>query len=237
MDRAWRNSKGCAYNTGEIRSVAAKIFEKNMPICETRGVQGSRIDKKKHAHMATVANNDLTRGLRGRIGKWFVFRMVRGKTIVSHAPRKPDPLKQSRAQLQTRNTFREAAAWAVRILLDPAKKQYYADLAAAQALPNAYTAAVREYMCGVAAKRTDEQVVRSIQANQEKDEQQHVSLVSSRPQRTPAPAMIESAKQRISHRPNGIRFNKKDTVIIEGDDVWRMHQSLIHLCNKDPALN
>ena len=96
--------------------------------------------------MAIVANNDLTRGLRGRIGNWLVFRVVRGKTIASRAPRKPDPRKQSAAQRLTRSTFREASAWAVRILLDPVKKQYYANIAKAEALPNAYTAAVREYM-------------------------------------------------------------------------------------------
>lgn len=211
-----------------------------MPICETRGVQGSRIDKKKHAHMATVANNDLTRGLRGRIGKWFVFRMVSGKTIVSHAPRKPDPLKQSRAQLQTRNTFREAAAWAVRILLDPAKKQYYADLAAAQALPNAYTAAVREYMSGVAAKRTDEQLRHSEQTNNETDRMNNVQRISFEPsplQRTLSPCMSQSSERHISRSGKGIRFKQNDTVAIESDDVWRMHQSLIHLCNKDPAVN
>jgi hypothetical protein len=107
--------------------------------------------------MAIVANNDLTRGLRGRIGNWLVFRVVRGKTIASRAPRKPDPRKQSAAQRLTRSTFREASAWAVRILLDPVKKQYYANIAKAEALPNAYTAAVREYMREVAVRRMQDQ--------------------------------------------------------------------------------
>jgi|GEM_PF-3822787 hypothetical protein len=107
--------------------------------------------------MAIVANNDLTRGLRGRVGKWLVFRMVRGKTIASHAPKKPDPRKQSAAQRLTRSTFRDASAWAVRILMDPVKKQYYADIAKAQALPNAYTAAVREYMREVTVRRIKDQ--------------------------------------------------------------------------------
>lgn len=112
--------------------------------------------------MATVVNNDLTRGLRGRIGKWLVFRTFRGKTVVGHAPRKPDPLKQSAAQRQTRSTFREAAAWAVRILLDPGQKRYFTQLAKKQALPNAYTAALRDYMRGVAAKRVVEQTEHSV---------------------------------------------------------------------------
>ena len=96
--------------------------------------------------MAIVDNNDLTRGLRGRFGKSFVFRSLRGKTIASHAPRKPDPRKQGAAQRQTRTTFREAAAWAMHTLRDPKQKQFYQDRAKELALPNAYTAAVRAYM-------------------------------------------------------------------------------------------
>ena len=96
--------------------------------------------------MAIVDNNDLTRGLRGKVGKFFVFRSLRGKTIASHAPRKPDPRKQSAAQRQTRTMFREAAAWAVQVLRDPKKKQFYQDRAMELALPNAYTAAVRAYL-------------------------------------------------------------------------------------------
>ena len=188
--------------------------------------------------MATVANNDLTRGLRGRIGKWFVFRMVRGKTIVSHAPRKPDLLKQSAAQRQTRNTFREAAAWAVRILLDPAKKQHYADLAKAQSLPNAYTAAVREYMRGVAART--ELLHHSEQTNNETDRIKNVKRISfapSPPQRTPAPGMSQNSERHISRSTKGLRFNQNGTLPIGSDDVWQTHQNLIHLSNKDPTFN
>ncbi len=45
--------------------------------------------------MAAEMNNDLTHGLRGRVGEYFVFRKVRGMTIAHRAPRKPDPKKQS----------------------------------------------------------------------------------------------------------------------------------------------
>ena len=96
--------------------------------------------------MATVINNDLTRGLRGRVGKWIVFRTRGGKTFAGHAPRKPDPAKQSVAQRQTRSAFREAAAWAVRTLKDPEQREYYLAIAKAESLPNAYTAALRAYM-------------------------------------------------------------------------------------------
>lgn len=96
--------------------------------------------------MAIVFNNDLTLGLRGRVGKTFVFRVVGGRTIVSHAPRKPDPGKQSPAQRQTRANFKEAAAWAVRTLMNPKTKLYYQERAKALGLPNAYIAAVSDYM-------------------------------------------------------------------------------------------
>jgi hypothetical protein len=96
--------------------------------------------------MAIVDDNDLTRGLRGRFAKSFVFRSLRGKTIASHAPRKPDPRKQSAAQRQTRTSFREAAAWAMHTLGDPKQKKFYRDRATELGLPCAYIAAVRDYM-------------------------------------------------------------------------------------------
>ncbi len=96
--------------------------------------------------MAIVFNNDLTLGLRGRVGKTFVFRAVGGRTIVSCAPRKPDPRKQSAAQRRTRANFKEASAWAVRTLMDAEKKLYYQRRAKLLELPNAYIAAVRDYM-------------------------------------------------------------------------------------------
>lgn len=103
--------------------------------------------------MAIVSNNDITFGLRGQIGDFFVFRYMRGKTIASRAPRKPDPRKQSAAQRQTRLTFREASGWAVQTLRDPAQKAYYAQRAKELALPNAYTAALQEYMRRKASAR------------------------------------------------------------------------------------
>ena len=170
--------------------------------------------------MAIVANNDLTRGLRGRIGKWLVFRVVRGKTIASHAPGKPDPRKQSAAQRQTRSTFREASAWAVRILLDPAKKQYYSDMAKAQALPNAYTAAVREYMREVAAKRMEDQF-NSVSADKEANiDEQGVSIPSSPEQLIPSETMIQNVKRPVSRLSKGICCTQQLTTI-RSNYVWK----------------
>ena len=164
--------------------------------------------------MAIVANNDLTRGLRGRVGKWLVFRMVRGKTIASHAPRKPDPRKQSAAQRLTRSTFRDASAWAVRILMDPVKKQYYADIAKAQALPNAYTAAVREYMQRVTAKTTENQLEYSVSTKKEaNDKEQCGSTSSSPPRHIPSERGIQNVERHRSRLSKGICCSQHRTTI------------------------
>ena len=159
--------------------------------------------------MAIVANNDLTRGLRGRIGRWLIFREVRGKTIASHAPRKPDPRKPSAAQRLTRSTFREASAWAVRILLDPVKKQYYADVAKAEALPNAYTAAVREYMREVAAKRMEDQLD-PVSVNRDANlDEQCVSMSSPPMQHIPSEGLSQNVERAVSHLSKGDYCNEQ----------------------------
>jgi len=94
--------------------------------------------------MAKVMGNILAHGLRGKIGQFLVFRIMRGKTFVSLAAPKPDKKKETPRQRHTRDTFREASRRAKTLLLDPEKKQYYAERAKTLKLPNAYTAAVRE---------------------------------------------------------------------------------------------
>jgi hypothetical protein len=96
--------------------------------------------------MATITGNILTSGLRGKIGKLLVFRRVRGKTIVSHAPARPDKRKETAAQRKTRLTFKEASRWAKIALLHPQQKVFYQQRARTWKLPNAYTAAIKDYM-------------------------------------------------------------------------------------------
>jgi hypothetical protein len=95
--------------------------------------------------MATVATSCLIEGLHGKFGKNLVFRTMRGKTFLSPAPR-PVKTNQSEAQRNTRITFKQASAWARSVLLDPEKKAYYQQRAKALKLPNAYTAAVTDFM-------------------------------------------------------------------------------------------
>src|SRR5918995_4808093 len=96
--------------------------------------------------MATVVNNDLVRGFRGKFGNDVVFKTMRGKTFASPPARRPVKKKESEAQRNTRSTFRKAAEWAQITLLNPEKKTYYQQRAKALKLPNAYTAAITDYM-------------------------------------------------------------------------------------------
>ncbi len=94
--------------------------------------------------MATVATNPIINGLSGMLGKTLVFKRWGDKTIVaSYAKPKK---KQSEQQKQNRSKFREAAHWAKIILKDPARKAYYQKKAKKLGLPNAYTAAITDYM-------------------------------------------------------------------------------------------
>lgn len=107
----------------------------------------------KNKVMATVATNLLVNGLSGKFGNTLMFKTLRGKTIVSAMARKPDKKKESNAQRNTRSTFREATQWAQHILYDPEKKAYYQQRARALKLPNAYTAAITDYMRKVKVKK------------------------------------------------------------------------------------
>ncbi len=94
--------------------------------------------------MATVATNPIINGLSGMLGKTIVFKTFRNKTIVASysKPKK----KQSERQKENRGKFRNASHWAKIRLKDPAQKAYYQKKAKKLGLPNAYTAAITDYM-------------------------------------------------------------------------------------------
>src|SRR6218665_3230742 len=96
--------------------------------------------------MASITSNIITTGLRGRLGDALVFKTMHGKTFVSTPARLPDRRKESVAQRSTRVNFQQASQWAQLILLNPERKAYYRQRAKALKLPNAYTAALTDYM-------------------------------------------------------------------------------------------
>ncbi|MBT1705632.1 hypothetical protein [Chryseosolibacter indicus] len=94
--------------------------------------------------MAHVRENDLTEGLSGKFGRKFVFKQLRGKTIVARTS-KPTT-KESALQRENRNRFKKASAYAKAMMLIPEKKTYYWVMAKELKFPNAYTAALSDYM-------------------------------------------------------------------------------------------
>src|SRR6218665_2519674 len=107
--------------------------------------------------MASITSNVITSGLNGRLGDSLVFKTMRGKTFVTTPSRLPNNRKESTAQRGTRINFREASQWAQLILLDPERKAYYRQRAKALKLPNAYTAALTDFMrkVNIATTRKD----------------------------------------------------------------------------------
>lgn len=94
--------------------------------------------------MSIVKDNIITEGLSGMLGDVVVFRQVRGRTIMANRPRKPQ--FQSDLQRENRHRFKVASAFAKQAMQDPEKKEYYRAKARKLGLPNAYTAALTDYM-------------------------------------------------------------------------------------------
>jgi hypothetical protein len=94
--------------------------------------------------MATIKNNVIMKGASGMLGKSIVFKQVRGKTIMCNRP--PKPSTESDQQKENRDRFRKASQWAKTVLLDADQKAYYQKKARKLKLPNAYTAAIADYM-------------------------------------------------------------------------------------------
>jgi len=93
--------------------------------------------------MAAVRTNPIVNGLSGMLGG-MVFKNLRGKTFVSKSPQPPQ--RQSVQQKANRSKFRDASEWAKKVVLDADKKAYYQKKAKKLKLPNAYTAAITDYM-------------------------------------------------------------------------------------------
>jgi hypothetical protein len=91
-----------------------------------------------------LVSNPMLQGANGRVGL-FVYRQLQGKTFVS-AKAKPDKSTPSAAKQATRTNFKDATAYSKECMKDPALKAYYWERARKLNLPNAYTAAVTDYM-------------------------------------------------------------------------------------------
>ncbi len=93
--------------------------------------------------MAKIGQNDLTLGLRGRFGMQFQFRRYRNQTIALRHYEITQ--RNTDAQLQHREKFRLAAAYAKRSLLVPELKADYEKFGSAIGT-SAFAAAVKDYL-------------------------------------------------------------------------------------------
>jgi hypothetical protein len=95
--------------------------------------------------MATLSGNSPVQGMKGSLGE-LVFRSYHGKTVVTTKPSILRSSKQSELQQLNRFKFRDASRYAKTMIRDDAMKEYYSRKAKKMKLPNAYTAAITDYM-------------------------------------------------------------------------------------------
>ena len=91
-----------------------------------------------------LATSPLHRSIRGAVGD-FIFRTYNGKTVVSIRPVYKNETN-TEARRQVRGRFREASNFASNAMEDKALKAYYKQKARQLKLPNAYTAAITDYL-------------------------------------------------------------------------------------------
>jgi len=91
-----------------------------------------------------IATGTITRDLRGAFGD-FIFRNYNGKTVVS-----PRPVYKNQsntpARQQARWHFKDATRFALTAMKNAKSKAYYTQKARQLKLPNAYTAAITDYL-------------------------------------------------------------------------------------------
>ena len=79
------------------------------------------------------------------MGTDYIFKTIRGKTYLSRRP-KPSTKTETASQRSTRTKFKEATSFAKSAMEDAEKKAYYKKMAYKLKLPNAYTAALTDFM-------------------------------------------------------------------------------------------
>lgn len=94
--------------------------------------------------MATINDNLLVSGARGKVGGQLVYRRHGENTVLTSVPRFDPNQPVTASQEKARNRFADASAYARGVLDDPGlKKQYQAKAARGQ---NAYNIALRDCM-------------------------------------------------------------------------------------------
>lgn len=147
--------------------------------------------------MATIRNNILVENLRGMIGNQLVFRQLRGKTVVSASP--GSPRKESEQQRDNRRRFRYATAYAKYMMQNPEMKAYYWHKARELNLPNAYTAAITDYM--------RKPVISKVSVSTRKKGRKMISIVAT--------------KKHFALKKVAVTVKDAQGVVLERGEAWR----------------
>jgi hypothetical protein len=110
---------------------------------EAKPIRDLKLSYFKLIHMA-IATSMLHRGFRGATGD-FLFRTYNGKTVVSPRPVYRNETN-TEARRKTRDHFREATFYAHHAMENPKQRSYYQQKSKQLKLPNAYTAAITDYL-------------------------------------------------------------------------------------------
>ena len=102
--------------------------------------------------MASIEKNEHLKGIRGNLGKQFVYKQYGDKTVIAKMPefrsRKP-----TAAEAKRRSRFADAVAYASAAIKDPLLKKAYQQAAAP--FKRAYNVALRDYLYAPAVEKID----------------------------------------------------------------------------------
>ena len=91
--------------------------------------------------MAEIKDNYVVNGIKGRVGKLAVYKIINGKTFMTKYPDRSNVI-YTKEQIEFRKIFAEAAKFASEIVSDPVKKSTYPR----QGRKSIYHCALSDYM-------------------------------------------------------------------------------------------
>jgi hypothetical protein len=101
--------------------------------------------------MAEVTDNYIVQGIKGRVGKLAVYKIINGKTFMTKYPDRSKVI-YNKEQIEFRKIFAEAAKFASEIVNDPVKKSTYPR----QGRKSIYHCALSDFMTEYKRKKAEE---------------------------------------------------------------------------------
>ena len=101
--------------------------------------------------MAEVKDNYVVKGIKGRVGKLAVYKIINGKTFMTKYPDRSNVI-YTKEQIEFREIFAKAAKFASEIVNDPVKSAAYPR----QGRKSIYHCALSDYMKEYKRKKAEE---------------------------------------------------------------------------------